>query len=357
MNYNPPTSPVYLKACGITTSLGLTVEQTAAAVRAEISAYAESTVYNRHFAPMIMSLVPEDLFPPLDDKITEILPNLTSKQARIILLAKLALDDLSNKHEILAGIPLLLACSESIPNLTETCHPQLIEIINQQSGISFNNQNNMLIAEGRAGGVKALYNAMAYLQEDNNDYAIVGGIDSYMDLQLLCTLDTENRILAEGVMDAFTPGEGAGFLLLSSKPVTFQDSDKQILIYPPGLSTEPGHRYSNETYKGEGLSQAFKQALSNFDSSPVRTLYSSLNGENFAAKEFGVATTRSNKEIDSDYSILHPADCFGDTGAAYFPVSVGLIAMGLINNYISGPVLDYASSETEFRGATCISMR
>jgi len=356
MSLPAPTKPVYLKACGIATSLGLTAEETAAAVRAGVSSYAESSVYNKQSNPMIMSLVPEDLLPPLDKKIEKTLPRLTSKQSRIVKLANLALDDLANKHQKLAGIPLLLTSSEIIPGLDNSCHPQLLQFISQQTSIEFHQSHSTIIAGGRAGALSSLHNAMAYMEAGHSTLTIVGGVDTYLDLRLLSNLDEDERILADSIMDAFVPGEGAGFILLSSTPVNFQDSGKQILIYPPGISVEPGHRYSDQPYKGDGLAQAFNLAISNTNLPQIKTVCSSLNGENFSAKELGVATTRNNKQIDPDYTIFHPADCFGDIGAAHFPVSTGLIAIGLLNNYLDGPSINYASSETDYRGAACISI-
>ena len=83
-------------------------------------------------------------------------------------------------------------------------------------------------------------------------------------------------------------------------------------------------------------------------------MLASLNGENFGAKELGVASLRNSDKLDPDYVIEHPADCFGDTGAACFPISIGLSAMGFVKDYMKGPVLSYASSEAQYRGAACI---
>ena len=44
--------------------------------------------------------------------------------------------------------------------------------------------------------------------------SIVGGVDTYLDLRLLATLDAEQRILGPRVMDGFIPGEGAAFYRL-----------------------------------------------------------------------------------------------------------------------------------------------
>ncbi|MDH5415217.1 MAG: hypothetical protein OEW87_13860, partial [Flavobacteriaceae bacterium] len=173
---------------------------------------------------------------------------------------------------------------------------------------------------------------------------------------LLGTLDMQDRILAEGVMDGFAPGEGAGFLLISKRPEYFQESTKQILIYPPGLAEEPGHRYSEDAYRGDGLAQTFSLALQNAALPPIKTLIASLNGENFGAKELGVACTRNSDGLAAEINVEHPADCFGDLGAAFFPVSIGLAAMGFVKEYIAAPVLSYASSEAQHRGASCVAL-
>ena len=356
MALKPPTKPVYLKASGIATSVGLTTEQTAAAVRAGISAYQESSVYNKRFNPMTMALLPEDVISPLEGAISDETPGLTSRQIRMIRLAHLAIDDLTSKVDSLEDIPLVLAGPETLPETPNACHPDMIKHIELQTGVKFHQEHSTLLPKGRAAGARALYYAMAYVESGMGPYAIVGGVDTWLDLYLLGALDMQNRILADGVMDGFAPGEGAGFLLISSVPETFLESGKQILIYPPGLAEEPGHRFSEKPYQGDGLAQTFSLALQNAEIPPVKTIMASLNGENFGAKELGVAGTRNNDRLDPQYKIEHPADCFGDIGAAFFPVSIGLSAMGFVKDYMKGPVLSYASSEAQHRGATCIAM-
>jgi len=356
MSLPPPTKPVYLMACGVVTPVGLSLEQTAAAVRAGISAYEESSIYNKRFNPMTMALVPEDVLPRLEDKVCADVPGLTTRQQRVVRLAHLALVDLATKFDKLDGLPLLLAGPETLPGMPYACHPDMIDHISNQSGISFNREYSALLPHGRADGVHALYYAMAFIEAGIGEYAIVGGVDSYLDLYLLGTLDMEDRILADGIMDGFAPGEGAGFLLITSKPETFQDSGKQIQIYPPGLADEPGHRFSQEAYQGDGLAQSFTLALQQASLPPVKTVLASLNGENLGAKELGVASTRNSDKLAPDYVIEHPADCFGDTGAACFPISVGLSAMGFIKDYMKGPILSYVSSEAQYRGAACIAV-
>jgi 3-oxoacyl-[acyl-carrier-protein] synthase-1 len=355
MDLKPPTKPVYLKACGMATPVGLTAEQTAAAVRAGTSSYDKSSIYNKQFNPMVIAMLPENTLPPLENSISQKFPGLTTRQSRMIRLAHVALIDLASKFEGLNGLPILVSGPETLPEMKQTCHPEFIKHISMQSGVNFHETYSALLTAGRAGGVQALQYAMAYVEGGFCRYAIVGGVDSYLDLYLLSCLDKEDRILSDGVMDGFAPGEGAGFLLISSDPETFQDSGQQIFIYPPGLANEPGHRFSGEPYQGDGLAQSFSLALSFGPIGSVKTVYASLNGENFGAKELGVATVRNSDRIDANYSIEHPADSFGDIGATFLPVAIGIATIDLIKEYINGPVLAYASSETQYRGAACVA--
>jgi 3-oxoacyl-[acyl-carrier-protein] synthase-1 len=127
------------------------------------------------------------------------------------------------------------------------------------------------------------------------------------------------------------------------------------VVSAPGIATEPGHRYSAEPYKGEGLSEAFTSALDNSQFTSIKTIFSSLNGEHFGAKEYGVAVSRNLSNLDADFKLEHPADCYGDLGAASAPILMGLSSIGLNKGYVQGPVLVYCSSEGEYRGATCVN--
>jgi 3-oxoacyl-[acyl-carrier-protein] synthase I len=153
------------------------------------------------------------------------------------------------------------------------------------------------------------------------------------------------------------PGEGAGFLLLRSniKPA----SGKTPLAMVLGVSTgeEKGHRYSEEIYRGDGLASTLQQLFGSVPqrTEKVRTGYAGFNGENFWAKEWGVAYMRSQEQFDTDFRVEHPADCFGDPGAALGPLAVGLAAIGMQKGYRNGPSLVWCSSDREPRAAALLS--
>jgi 3-oxoacyl-[acyl-carrier-protein] synthase-1 len=144
---------------------------------------------------------------------------------------------------------------------------------------------------------------------------------------LLSYLDSEDRILATNISNGFAPGEAASFLLLSKN---YDKSFLPVTLSAPGVSKEEGHYYADEVpYRGDGLAEAFRRSISNSRKEKIKRIYSSMNGENFFVKEFGVALIRNSKRIASEHSVEHPADCYGDLGAATGAVLTTLAAIEL----------------------------
>lgn len=345
----------YIYGIGIMTAVGDTAEMTAASVRAGISRFEESPLYNKQYKPMTLALLPDNILPPLNEKLA-CLQGLSSRHVRMLRIADPALKEALEKAPVIDHIPLFLAGPEDLPECPANIADGFIDHLGIQTGINIDRAQSRYFSIGRAGGLIALEAAMNLLAKNQHDYVLVGGTDTYLDLYLLGTLDMQDRVMAEGVMDGFIPGEGAGFLLLASKYIEGLADKATIAISQPGIAAEPGHRYSDQPYRGDGLAVAFALALENNDT-PIRTIIGSQNGESFGAKEYGVATLRNSSALAPDLQIEHPADCFGDVGAAFGPILIGLAAIGLRKGYINGPVLSYCSSEGEYRGGTCIHMQ
>jgi 3-oxoacyl-[acyl-carrier-protein] synthase-1 len=341
-NFQRPTRPVEITAAGMITSVGANAEMTAASVRSGISAYQESPILNKDFNPMIMSLVPEDALPELEDGLKQ--HALTSRQQRMLRLAAPAIQSLADKLD--SSVPLMLAGPEKLPGRRSVISDNFLNQLLIQSKVPIDLENSYIFPYGRAGGFYALEAAMQLLESGTQGQVIVGGLDSFLDLYLLGTLDRDDRVLAEGVMDGFAPGEAAAFLLLR-----LADDGAGMKVFPPGLADEPGHRYSGQPYKGEGLANAVTEALVNLQPVAIRTVLASFNGENCNAKEWGVAAIRNHQYLDADFSIIHPADCYGDIGAATGPVLMALASIGIQKGFYLKPVLVWASSEMQQRAA------
>jgi 3-oxoacyl-[acyl-carrier-protein] synthase-1 len=314
-----------------------------------------TSVYDKRFQPFTMGLVPDEALPPLAPPLEEVV-GLTSRQMRMLRLGAVALQEVLKGVEGVAAIPVLLGTAEALPGRADPAGELFLTQLATQAGITFNLQRSKVFPQGRAAGLIALKEGIERIVSGQATQVIVGGVDTYLDLYLLGTLDMEGRILAEGVMDGFVPGEGAGFLLLASDKVLSAEQKPMARVVAVATGVEKGHRYSEEVYRGDGLAGTMQML---FESAPpsselVRTVYAGFNGENFWAKEWGVAYLRSKDKFDETFRTEHPVDCFGDPGAALGPVTVGLAAIGMQKGYLDGPSLIWCSSDREPRAAALV---
>jgi len=347
--FSKPTKPVEVVAMDMITAIGGNAVQTAAAVRAGINGYQASSVYNKQFNPMTLALVPDEALPPLDDEVAK-LPGLRSRQKRMLQLATHPLQHLLEMYPSQSPVPLMLAGPEKLPGRHSVVSDQFLAQLKQQTGAPIDLKNSYLFPYGRAAGFHAIEAAIQLIEQGVSQAVIVGAVDSYLDLFLLNTLDNEDRVLADGVMNGFAPGEGAAFMVVQAAT-----NESKIKLYPPGIAEEVGHRYSSEVYKGDGLAEAVTEALSPLAGKQVKTVLAGFNGEHFNTKEWGVSSIRNSQGLASELGMIHPADSLGDAGAALGLILVQLGIMGLEKGYYKGPVMAWSSSEFSPRGAVCIA--
>jgi len=211
----------------------------------------------------------------------------------------------------------------------------------KQTGDAFDPTTSRATQRGRAGGLLAIQEAAKLLQSGTAGRILVGGVDTFRDLFVLGLLEKHKRLKSSWNADGFIPGEGAAFLLLGT-PKSGQTLAKLSAI---AEGKEEGHLFSAQPYKGEGLAGACEKLLAAEPLPPIQEIYSSMNGESHWAKEWGVAYLRHSKAFSPDARIHHPADCFGDLGAACGPVLIGLATLGMKQGYRRSPCLVYASSD------------
>lgn len=342
----------YIAGIGMITPIGANTAMTAAAVRAGVSAYQASDYLARQTRqPITMTCVPNGVFTSMQIEI-DAGGDYSDQYEHIVKMAILALREAVSGQSINKPIPLILAIPEPLPGVSYIEPQALIKNLVKQKDLPLHADLVRCIDTGRAAGIQGLELAMHYLSHQKADFVLIGGSDSHADATRIGALDKAGRLLAPGSTDGFAPGEAAGFLLLTRHPQWALTRDNQIVaLCPPGNSQEPGHLYSSKTYRGDGLDQAFKQALNNHPGSTIRTIYSSMNGEHHWAKEYGVAFTRNQASFHDSVKIEHPADCYGDLGAATGPVLIGLAADDLLRKPGLATHLVYSSSDGALRAA------
>lgn len=344
---------------GMITSVGTSAERTAAAVRAGISRFRESAYLDRRGEAVFLATVPDEDLPPLAASLGDH-PAMTERRAQMLRLAAAALEEALSGEPDGARIPLLLALPEVLPGMSPSLDPGetgFLRDLAAQSRVRFDVARSRAIPGGRGAGIAALAEALERLDPRTTPLVLAGGVDSHQDAALLAFLDDDDRLRAAGVHDGFTPGEGAAFVLLGL-PGSARRSQRKPRGRLSGVATaeDPGHRYSREPHRGEGLDSAFRPLFARVGRAPepVSTVLGSLNGERFQAKEWGVGYLRSTEHIAGDARLLHPAEHLGDTGAAAAPILVCLAAIGMERDYLRAPCLVWSSSDTAARGAAIV---
>jgi 3-oxoacyl-[acyl-carrier-protein] synthase-1 len=330
-------------------AIGNGTDQVWASHRAGIAKIASSHVMDRHFERISMGLVPEDVLPPLNEEL-EKLP-LPSRARRILRLATPALQSVAEGLD--GPVPIFVG----LPDLEPTEAPWLVHVpayLEKLAGVRIDRQKSAIVPHGRAAGLMALELAMNALQSHPRGTVIVGGVDTFLDLRLLATLDSEQRILGTRVVDGFIPGEGAAFFVLSRNDGT----NPQVVVNGVASSMDEGHRYGTAPAKGEGLANALAQLRQRAGQlpGPIATTFAGFNGESFDAKMWGVARMRHNDLFSASMLIDHPADKYGDAGAATGAILLAVAAKSLLNGGRPGPALVWAASDREPRACAVVSV-
>ena len=342
---------VVVAGVGMVTAVGLSAAETAASVRAATMRFAELDWLDRRFEPFTVAAVPDEGLPELSPEAAKS-AGLTARDSRLLRLGARALTEcLGPAGRRIDKPPLVLALPEPERQRPVEAGRFLKLFAAQTSGV-FDLAASTTVTNGRAGGLTAVGRAAAIVRSGQAPFAIAGGVDSYIDLYTLGTLDLEKRVKSGAHLDGFIPGEGAAFLLLAGpRAAAAAGLPSLALLSEPAEGFEKGHLGSKETYMGEGLAATIQSLVAAAPPPrPFVSVWSSMNGESHWAKEWGVAFLRSRAAFAESHAMNHPADCYGDTGAAAGALLAGLASLEAQR----GPALAYASSDLGARASLSV---
>ncbi len=348
-------------SAGVCTPVGLSLPEAAAAARAKVARLREIAWQDRRGEPFVVGSVPDAGLPPR----TEVLADapLQYREDRMLRIAQVALEDMFARCggagtlgiDAAHPLPLLLALPEH-----HTTRPldarAFLNHLALQTDCPLDLPRSVAVPRGRAAALMALREASARLARGDAAFVLVGGVDSLVDQYVLGALDLQGRIRNPATSDGFTPGEGAGCVLLSTLDTAHKHRLTPLaMVHAAASGAEAGHLYADAPYLGDGLAQTFAALLADTPPpAPIACVYASFNGERYWAREYGVARLRSAAAFDPDHAIEHPAEVFGDLGAAHGAVLLALAAHGVAEGYRRAPCLVFASSDHAERSAALL---
>ena len=339
----------------MSSAVGLSAAQTATSTRARVQRVTEIEFCDYYLDGFCVGTVPEEMLPRLHEDLVD-LP-ISDRSRRMLRLAGDPLNRLAARIPAGAPAPMAAIGFPEHQNRIPIDPLAFVGQLYQQAKLGWNASSAKTFAQGRASALLALHSAVSDLKAGLAQFAIVGGIDSFVDLYILGTLEMQGRIRSDRNADGFAPGEGAGFCLLTTQKTAAKYSLSPLAqVQAIGIGTEPGHTYSDSPYLGEGLSAAVTECISQAgDCPPIDCVYSSFNGERYWGKEFSVAMIRNKSKFADEYQMEHPAECCGDLGAAAGAIMLGLAAGGTRRRRGDGTTLVYCSSDYGERAAVLLS--
>jgi len=256
------------------------------------------------------------------------------------------------------ALPVILSLPSTRPGFPDGEDVRLaLEIVNELP-VAINKAECQLIECGQAGGLSALEMAREMIINRRAPACLVGGADCYIDIETLHWIEMQERLRGEDQPNGFVPGEGAAFLLVCDSEFA-ADCGLAPLAEILGVVTteEPRPWYSDYPTLGEGLTLALHQL---FDHSmppngKATLTYCDMNGESWRVDEWLYAYLRTAKYHGEPLDLRHPADCWGDLGAASGVFLAGFAALDLSRLPTNrGIVLVWTASDTTTDRSACL---
>ena len=248
-----------------------------------------------------------------------------------------------------SDIPLLLCVAErERPGRTPGLDAELFGEIQRALGTQFAAQS-LIIPHGRIAASIAMRHARLLLADSRVRCAVIAATDSLLTAATLGTYDSERRLLTRTNSNGFIPGEGAGALLIGPA-----GSSPELVCTGLGFGTEPAHVSSEEPLRGDGLSRAIKDALTEAGCAlqDLSFRVTDISGEQYYFKEAALALARLLRVRMEEFDLWHPADCVGELGATAGAALLIVAHAACRKGHAPGPrVLCHAANDAGQRAA------
>lgn len=323
---------VLVCGAGAVTPLGLGLAQTAANVRAGLSAAAESDLFDAEGSRVVVAALPWSLLPVVT------MPAATPlREQELVRLASGAL------AQAMQGVP---ADHAPVPtwcgwSARDTGLPLSVDRCAALFGPRTAVQATL---RGSAGGLLAVSPAADWIST-HGGLAVVVAADSNIHPFILATLVRDGRVKTDWQREGLIPGHGAAALLLG-------DGATVARLGLTVLGTIAGTGSANDPHaepRGDGLAAAIRLAVGDAGQ-PVRAWWTTMSGERAQAQEHSTAQIRSADRLASDIAVHHLAMNLGDTGAA-----AALLATALALSSTVRPVLISATADDAQRAALLLA--
>ncbi|MCP3923391.1 MAG: hypothetical protein GY714_12500 [Desulfobacterales bacterium] len=206
---------------------------------------------------------------------------------------------------------------------------------------------------GHSSGIICLEKAINLLRKGKSDFCIVGGVDSYIDTDIMYELMLSRRTFSSFTKHGFVPGEAAGFILITTQSKAAKYKLPVLAKVKATSSTmEEDTALNGKKCLGKGLSKAVSSVLSKIsEETIIDKIYCDLNGERFRAEEYNYLISRNSQRLTNPGGFISTCKNYGDVGAATFP---SLLNLAIHHNTEPVTGLFFTGSDSGIRSAAII---
>jgi 3-oxoacyl-[acyl-carrier-protein] synthase-1 len=214
-----------------------------------------------------------------------------------------------------------------------------------------------LVTHDHAAGIAALKDAVTDLAAGKVEVAIVAGVDSLLHTDHLEELAEQGFLKLPDRPHGLLPGEAAAVLVLErARDAKARKAEVRARIGALALDTEKTPLGEEHPIRAEGASRAVTSVLkADGRAGQIRRVLTDMSGERWRALEWALVETRCLGGLAEGWQHWHPADCFGDVGAASSIVHAALAARAFARGYAGdGGLLLFAASQRGERAAALL---
>ncbi|MEJ7728295.1 MAG: beta-ketoacyl synthase N-terminal-like domain-containing protein [Polyangiaceae bacterium] len=225
-------------------------------------------------------------------------------------------------------LPLVVALpSRSRPGFDARLEPHFLRALEARARVPIDHPRSQLVFGCRGGGVQAMEMAIERVRTGEVEAIAVGGVDSWFDPDALEWLDRELRLHSMENENGFIPGEGAAFLLVTSRHRAAA-LPRLAQLVGAGTALEPRPYGSEEPCTALGITAAVKRAVTAIGPRARRigwTMTDVVN-ERHRVDEWMFVMARAHEAVVRDHVHEQPLLTTGDLGAASAGMMVAIAA-------------------------------
>ncbi|ESX14965.1 hypothetical protein NKJ16_03285 [Mesorhizobium sp. M0179] len=331
-----------ISCLSLVSPVGYSAGSTAAAMRANIAAFAELSYRDADGEPIRGASV-------------DALPATMRGRDRVAALTRLAADQVDPKQADRlpwGEMPIILCTRE--PQFPGARLNGIVGGLALPNGASLVGPHSVHVTEGAVSTFVGIWHARKLLAERKVPACIIVAVDTLIDSRTLGWLDKAGRLKTSIVTDGLIPGEAASISVVSARPLL----ESHVTVHGLGLARETATVLNEEPFRADGLASALRTALAEarVEIHDVAFRLSDVAGESYAFEELVVAQMRVMRTVRPQQLVWLAAGCIGDCGAAAGSIQFAWAEQAFRRGYAPGPsAVLYGSSTFGGRAAAIVT--